>query len=109
MERTFFKASEMTLPKTRYTMSMNIHPPKSHYKFFMRLGRVFPNTPAQAKYFISQGICLGVLNSKDVELLEQFLNKYGFEGKYKYTKSQNFVRLQNHLDLHKAIKIAFNL
>lgn len=109
MERTFLKASELTLPDAGYTMSMNIYPPKSHYKFTMRLGRAFPNTSAQARYFEQKGICLDVLNSKDVVLLEQFLNKYGFEGKYKYTKSKNFVRLQNHLDLHKAIKIAFNL
>lgn len=109
MERTFLKASELTLPNAGYTMSMNIYPPKSHYKFTMRLGRAFPNTSAQAKYFISKGICLDVLNSTDVKLLEQFLNKYGFEGKYRYTKSKTFVRLQNDLDLYNAIKIAFNL
>lgn len=109
MERTFLKASELTLPEVRYTMSMNIYPSKSHYKSTMLLGRVFPNSIAQAKFFISKGICLDVLNTKDVYLLENFLNKYDFEGKYKYTKSKNFVRLQNHLDLYKAIKIAFNL
>ena len=109
MKRTFLKASELTLPDAGYTMSMNIYSPNSHYKFLMGLGRVFPNTPTQAKYFISKGICLDVLNSTDVKLLEQFLNKYGFEGKYRYTKSKNFVRLQNHLDLYKVIKIAFNL
>ena len=64
---------------------------------------------AQEKFFISKGICLDVLNAKDVELLEQFFNKYGFEGKYRYTKSKTFVRLQNNLDLYNAIKIAFNL
>ena len=109
MERTFLKANELTLPEVRYTMSMNIYPPKSHYKFTMQLGRVFPNSIAQAKFFISKGICLDVLNAKDVELLEQFFNKYGFEGKYRYTKSKTFVRLQNNLDLYNAIKIAFNL
>ena len=109
MERTFLKASELTLPDAGYTMSMNIYPPKSHYKSLMRLGRVFPNTPAQAKFFLSKGVCLDVLNSKDVELLEQFLNKYGFEGKYKYTKSKQWVRLVNAHHLLNAIKIAFNI
>ena len=103
------KANELSLPETQYTMSMNIYPPKSRYKFLMGLGRVFPNTPTQAKYFLSKGICLDVLNSTDVKLLEQFLNKYGFEGKYRYTKSKNFVRLQNNLVLYKAIKIAFGI
>lgn len=104
-----FKASELVLPDVRYTMSMNIYPPKSHYKFTMLLGRVFPNSIAQAKFFISKGICLDVLNAKDVELLENFLNKYGFEGKYQYTKSKQFVRLLNCHILEQALKIAYNL
>lgn len=103
------KANELNLPEVRYTMSMNIYPPKSHYKFVMGLGRVFPNSIAQAKFFISKGIHLDVLNAKDVSLLENFLNKYGFEGKYKYTKSKQFVRLVNWLDLEQALKIAYNL
>jgi hypothetical protein len=104
-----FKASELNLPEVRYTMSMNIYPPKSHYKFTMQLGRVFPNSTAQAKFFISKGICLDVLNAKDVCLLENFLNRYNFEGKYRYTKSKQFVRLVNWLDLEQALKIAYNL
>lgn len=108
-KRTYLKANELSLPETQYTISMNTYSPKSHYKFLMGLGRVFPNTPTQAKYFISKGICLDVLNSTDVKLLEQFLNKYGFEGKYRYTKSKTFARLQNNLDLHRAIKIAFGI
>lgn len=108
-KRTYLKANELSLPETQYTMSMNTYPPKSHYKFLMGLGRVFPNTPTQAKYFISKGICLDVLNAKDVYLLENFLNKYGFEGKYQYTKSKQFVRLLNWHVLEQALKIAYNL
>lgn len=104
-----YKANELSLPETQYTLSMNIYPPKSHYKTLMSLGRVFPNTLAQAKFFISKGVCLDVLNSTDVKMLEDFLNQNGFEGKYKYTKSKNFVRLQNDYDLYLAIKKTFNL
>ena len=106
-QRNPLKANELTLPQVNYTMSMNVYPSKSHYKMGMKLGRVFPSTTTQAKYFLSQGVCLDVLNAKDVEHLEQFLNKYGFEGKYEYTKSKQFVRLNNHYDLYEAIKMEF--
>lgn len=75
----------------------------------MRCGAVFPSTKAQAKYFVSQDICLDVLNFEDVQKVESILNKHGFAGDYKYTKSKTWVRLQNTSDLHKALKIEFNL
>ena len=104
------KANELVeMPNDRFTMSVNIYPAKSHYKSIMVLGRVFPSTPAQARFFISKGVCLDVLTRRDVEILERFLNKHGFEGKYRYTKSKLFARLQNDYDLYLALKKEFEL
>jgi hypothetical protein len=101
------RKEEIKLEKKSWTCSANSYPERSHYKMLMKLGRVFPGTKAQAKYFLSEGVCLDVLNIKDVEVVETMLNKHGFVGDYKYTKSKNFVRLQNNSDLSKAIKKEF--
>jgi hypothetical protein len=104
------KANELVeMPNDRFTMSVNFYPAKSHYKQTMLLGRAFPTTATQARFFISKGVCLDVLTRQDVELLERFLNKHGFEGKYRYTKSKLFARLQNGYDLHLALKKEFGL
>lgn len=104
------KANELVeMPNDRFTMSVNFYPAKSHYKQTMLLGRAFPTTATQARFFISKGVCLDVLTRQDVELLERFLNKHGFEGKYRYTKSKLFARLQNDYDLHLALKKEFGL
>lgn len=103
------KASELNLKKDGYNFSCNTYPARSHYKFIMGLGRVFPSTKAQAKYFVTEGICLDVLNGDDVEIVESLLNKHGFDGEYKFTISKNWVRLQNNSDLHKALKMEFNV
>ena len=102
------KASELNLKKDGYNFNCNTYQAGSHYKFIMSLGRCFPSTQAQAKYFIYEGICLDVLNGDDVEKVEAILNKHGFEGDYKFTKSRIWVRLQNNSDLHKALKLEFN-
>ena len=102
------KASELNLKKKGYNFNCNTKKAGCHYKFLMRFGRCFPYTQAQAKYFISEGICLDVLNADDVELVEAILNKHGFEGDYKFTKSKIWVRLQNNNDLHTALKLEFN-
>ena len=102
------KSSELNLKKDGYNFNCNTQKAGSHYKFIMRLGRCFPSTRAQAKYFISEGICLDVLNKDDVEKVEALLNKHGFEGDYKLTKSKTWVRLQNNSVLHKALKLEFN-
>ena len=75
----------------------------------MRSGQVFPSTKPQAQFFISKSVCLGVLNRDDVEIVESMLNKHGFTGDYKFTKSKTWVRLQNQSDLHKALKIEYSL
>lgn len=81
--------------------------PGSHYKIAMHMGRVFPSTRAQAIEFIRSGAVLNVLCGKDVEMIEKFLNKHGYQGEYRYTKSRAFVRLQNNRDLYKAIASEF--
>ena len=103
------KANELNLEKEGYNFNCNIVKKRSHYTFLMTLGRCFPTTRNQAKYFVKNQIVLDVLNYEDVEMIEKLLNKYGFEGDYKYTKSKYWVRLRNHDDLYKALKLEFNL
>jgi len=97
------KASELSLEEVTYTMSCNTYPARSHYKFVMGLGRVFPTTKAQAKHFVSNEVCFGVLNAQDVSLIEDLLCKHNFIGEYKYTKSKAWVRLLNHSDFNQAL------
>jgi hypothetical protein len=103
------KAIELNLTKDGHNCSCKTYKSRSHYKFIMRLGRCFPSTQAQAKYFITEKVCLDVLNGDDVEKVETILNKHEFKGDYKFTKSKTWVRLQNNSDLHKALKLEFNL
>lgn len=79
------------------------------YKQSMRWGSVFPSTKAQAKFFIKERIQMGVLNNKDVERIEYLLNKHGFSGEYKYTKSREWVRLVNYNDLYSALEKEYNI
>lgn len=105
------KASEINLTKDNFTISCNTYPARSHYKFRMSLGRVFPSTKAQAHYFVSNRMRLDVLNYDDVQIVESILNKHGFEGQYSYTstKSKHFVRLKNSADLRQALKSEFDI
>lgn len=79
------------------------------YKQLMKWGSVFPSTKAQAKFFVQERIQMGVLNNKDVERIEYLLNKHGFSGDYKYTKSREWVRLVNYNDLYKALIKEYNI
>lgn len=84
------------------------------YKFIMELGRCFPATKAQAKYFINQKnfpyLNLDVLNLKDAEKIAAFMAENGgFEADFKFTKSKTWVRLTNNDDLKKAVKIKFEI
>jgi hypothetical protein len=103
------KATEINLKKDGFNFNCNTYPARSHYRFTMRLGCVFPTTRAQAKYFITEDIWLDVLNGDDVETVESMLVKHGFEGDYRFTKSKKWVRLQNQIDLHEALKKEYNL
>lgn len=98
------KASELNLTKDGYNFSCNICPAGGHYKMAMLMGNIFPTTKAQAKHFVGKRHHMDVLNYEDVQLIESLLNKHGFEGNYKYTKSKTWVRLINTTDLHDALK-----
>jgi len=100
--------SEFQLEKVGYTFNCNTRKSGSHYKFYMNYGQIWPTTKAQAKYFVSQGICLSVLNYQDVLIVEGMLNKHGYSGDYKWTESGRWVRLINSGDLHKALKSEYN-
>jgi hypothetical protein len=102
-------SSDLKLKPENFLFSAQLYPPKSHYKFHMRLGRAFPATKSQAKFFIQNGIHLDVLNSADITIIEKLLRKHNFKGDYKYTKSKTWVRLQNINALYLALKIEFDL
>jgi hypothetical protein len=101
------KVNEFQLEKQGFTFSANIRKEKSHYKHTMDMGRIFPSTKAQAIYFVSKSRCLDLLNDTDVKIVETFLNKHGFTGNYKFSKSNQFVRLINANDLLKALKAEY--
>lgn len=103
------KANEINLKKDGYLFNANIYPPRSHYKHFMSMGRVFPTTKSQAETFIKMGVYPDVYNMDDVELVEKILSPYGFAGEYKYTRSRQWVRLQNLHDMHSALKKKYNI
>ena len=103
------KAIELKLEKKGYNFSANVYPARSHYKDLMCAGRVLPTTTAQAKFYVSTGCVIDLLNYDDVKIIESLLNKHGFEGNYKYSKSNVWVRLENHYDLVKALKLEFNI
>lgn len=100
------KATEIQwTSKENYYFSTTEH--TGHYKFLMSMGRYFPCNKNQAIFFVKNRIVLSVLNSKDVEKVESVLNEAGLEGDYRYTKSNIWVRLQNHEDLYKALRVKF--
>lgn len=103
------KANEINLKKQGFTFSANTYASKSHYKLLMKLGRVFPTTNAQARCFVTKGLRMDVLNMNDVEIIENLLNKHGFSGDYKFTKSKTWVRLKNNQDLISALKKEYSL
>lgn len=92
-----------------FTLSANTYAPRSHYKFAMSIGRVFPTTRAQAQHFIKSGAYLGVLNNADVERIETLMNKYGLKGTYQYTKSKQWVRMCNEWQLCECLKKEYSI
>ena len=98
------KALELTIEKQGFTMSANVYPANSHINLLITLGRIFPTTAAQAKKFISNTNSMDFLNADDVEIIENLLNKHGFQGDYKTTKSGAWVILNNINDLKSALK-----
>lgn len=99
------KANQLNLKQQNFNFSAQTK--TGHYKSLMKLGLVLPSTKAQAKHFISTQTFMDVFNAKDVEVVEALMNKHGFEGEYKYTKSNKWVRLQNISDLKAALKAEY--
>jgi hypothetical protein len=103
------KTSELNLKTDGYLFNTNEAPARSHYKFLMSIGRRFPSTKEQAKYFVKNQIVFDVLNMDSAIKIDTLMKKHGFEGDFKYTKSQTSVRLQNHNDFYTTLKLEFNL
>ncbi len=79
-----------------------------HYTYLMKLGRILPTTKSQAKFFVTNGCKLDVLNIVDVQRVEALLNETGLEGDYKYTKNNHWVRLVNIEALYEALRKKYN-
>lgn len=101
------KAADIKLEKEGFNMSTTSWASGSHYKSTMKWGRLFPCSKAQALFFTQKRVVLSVLNMDDVENIEGLLGKHGFTGEYRYTRSKQWVRLQNHDDLYKALRAEY--
>jgi hypothetical protein len=95
------------LEKCNYNFSMTDLKPREHYKFRATVcNSGFPITKSQALFFNKNVyITNRVLNSKDVDKIENLLNKYSFKGVYKLTKSKTWARLVNSSDFCEALKL----
>lgn len=98
------KASELNLKKDGYNFNCNSYPKGAHISLLLNIGRCFPSCKSQAVKWSN----FDVLNFEDVQLVEAFLNKHGFFGEYKLTKSGTWVRLVNQDDFKKALKKEYN-
>ncbi len=102
------KASELNLSKDNYYLSCNDAP--YQYRFYFDLSRCFPVKASQAIYIVRKCYFSNwILNRKDVERVESLMNKHGFFGDYRLTKSKTSARLNNVSDFNKALKLEFNL
>ena len=103
------KATEIKIENEGYNYSCSTYPSGSHVGLLITLGRLFPSTSSQAKRVVALDGRMDVLNADDVELVEALLNRHGFEGEYKRTKSGSWVRLQNRGDYCKALILEYKL
>lgn len=102
------KAQQINLESQDFIFNTNERQAGQHYTFLMKLGRILPTTPAQAKFFINNECKLDVLNIVDVQRVEALLNEAGLEGDYKYTKNNHWVRLVNIEALYEALRKKYN-
>lgn len=74
--------------------TLAIYKPREHDAYFLiELGRLWPTTKRQAEFMVKNGCCFDILGVADVVAIESILNKYGFNGSYKFTKGKNWLRL----------------
>lgn len=102
------KANQISLKEQSFIFNTQELNAGQHYTFLMKLGRVLPTTKPQAMFFVNNNLQLDVLNIVDVQRVEAILNEFGFEGEYKYTKNNHWVRLVNFEALHQALKLKYN-
>lgn len=98
-------ASQLNQITTMPSLSIKAH--REHYEFSMSIGRFFPTTRAQALRFIANGCHIDTLGAPDVDRIEDLLNKHGYVGEYKLTKSGTWARLINVTDLAIALKLEY--
>jgi len=97
---------------TDFTTGLHKVAPRGHYSFYTGRVNFMPQTKTQAKAHVHAINKLGYDNLLMVGQwieLEQFLNKHGFQGDYKLTKSHTMCRLQNIKEYVAAIKLEFLL
>ena len=97
------KATEIKLEQNGYNMMYVQKSKGEHNGFSIKMGKLIPTHKAQALKVARAGVAPDVLNLNDVKLIEEVMNEFGFKGKYKYTKSKAWVRLQNYTEWHKAL------
>lgn len=97
-------STEIKLQKDGYNFNANCYPKGSHVGVLLTMGRCFPTCKSQATKWHH----FSVLNYEDVQLIESLLNKHGFLGDYKATKSGTWVRLVNQSDFKLALKKEYN-
>jgi len=93
------------LPIEKFNLTCKTFAPGAHTTFMASLGRMWPATKAQAKKFYR----IECINSADVERIEATMNKHGYNGRYRLTKSGQFAQLENIEQLQKAIKAEFSI
>ena len=97
----------ITSMNEKFNMINGNYAPRSHYKFIMSLGRVWPCCAAQVKEWERIGCRLDVMNGPDITRCEELMNKHGYIGDYRPTKSKRWARLANTADLLAAFKAEF--
>jgi hypothetical protein len=88
---------------------IQLQKPRSHYKFLMDLGRVIPSDKAQAKYYLSSGRCIGLIQGADARYIHELMQEQGMEALFVFTKNKRFMRLVNNEDFCKALKLKYSI
>lgn len=97
----------ITSKDDKFFMINGNYAPRSHYKFIMSLGRVWPCCAAQVKAWERMDCRLDIMNWQDIERCEKLMNRHSYAGDYRPTKSKRWARLANTSDLLAAFKAEF--
>lgn len=91
----------------KFYMINGNYAPRSHYKFEMTLGRVWPCCKSQVQEWKRQGCPLDVMDWADIQRCENLMSKYCHKGEYQLTRSKRWARLVNVKDLLSAFELEF--